>query len=44
MRRSRPARGLDLERSLGSELDSTDDYREGFEARTEGRQPAFDGE
>ena len=35
--------GLELERSLGRELDDTDDYREGFEARIEGRTPEFDG-
>ena len=35
--------GLQLERALGRELDSTDDYREGFEARIEGRSPSFQG-
>lgn len=35
--------GLALERALGRELDSTRDYREGFEARIEGREPAFEG-
>jgi enoyl-CoA hydratase/carnithine racemase len=36
--------GLDLERSLGRQLDDTDDYREGFDARLEGREPEFRGE
>lgn len=35
--------GLAYERALGSELDDTDDYREGFEARLEGRDPEFVG-
>jgi enoyl-CoA hydratase/3-hydroxyacyl-CoA dehydrogenase len=35
--------GLALERALGRELDSTHDYREGFEARIEGRDPEFEG-
>ena len=35
--------GLAFERALGRELDSTDDYREGFEARIEGRSPSFQG-
>lgn len=35
--------GLRLERSLGRELDDTRDYREGFEARIEGREPEFEG-
>lgn len=35
--------GLQLERALGRELDSTDDYREGFEARIESRSPSFEG-
>lgn len=35
--------GLQLERALGRELDATHDYREGFEARIEGRQPSFEG-
>ncbi|WP_255197376.1 enoyl-CoA hydratase/isomerase family protein [Halorarius litoreus] len=35
--------GLALERALGKELDSTRDYREGFEARIEGRDPEFEG-
>ncbi|MFC6717114.1 enoyl-CoA hydratase/isomerase family protein [Natrialbaceae archaeon GCM10025810] len=37
-------RGLAYERSLGHELDHTRDYREGFEARLEGREPEFTGE
>ncbi|ELY37273.1 enoyl-CoA hydratase/isomerase family protein [Natronorubrum tibetense] len=37
-------RGLAYERQLGYELDDTDDYREGFEARLEDREPAFRGE
>jgi enoyl-CoA hydratase/carnithine racemase len=36
--------GLELERSLGRELDDTHDYREGFEARIEDRDPEFRGE
>lgn len=36
-------RGLRYERSLGRELDATRDYREGFEARIEDREPAFEG-
>ncbi|WP_265110347.1 enoyl-CoA hydratase/isomerase family protein [Halosolutus halophilus] len=36
--------GLALERSLGHELDDTRDYREGFEARLEEREPEFRGE
>ncbi len=36
--------GLELERSLGRELDDTHDYREGFEARLEDREPEFRGE
>jgi enoyl-CoA hydratase/3-hydroxyacyl-CoA dehydrogenase len=36
--------GLALERSLGRELDDTADYREGFDARLEGRDPEFQGE
>jgi enoyl-CoA hydratase/carnithine racemase len=36
--------GLELERSLGRELDDTHDYREGFEARIEDREPEFRGE
>ncbi len=36
-------RGLAYERSLGRELDDTADYREGFEARIEGREPEFEG-
>jgi enoyl-CoA hydratase/carnithine racemase len=35
--------GLQLERVLGRELDSTRDYREGFDARIEGRSPSFEG-
>jgi enoyl-CoA hydratase/carnithine racemase len=35
--------GLQFERSLGRELDDTQDYREGFEARIEGRTPDFEG-
>ena len=35
--------GLALERALGRELDATRDYREGFEARIEGRDPEFEG-
>ncbi|MFC4436810.1 MULTISPECIES: enoyl-CoA hydratase/isomerase family protein [Natrialbaceae] len=33
--------GLQFERALGRELDDTDDYREGFEARLEEREPQF---
>ncbi|SIS06848.1 enoyl-CoA hydratase/isomerase family protein [Natronorubrum thiooxidans] len=36
--------GLDYERQLGYELDDTRDYREGFEARLENREPTFRGE
>jgi enoyl-CoA hydratase/carnithine racemase len=36
--------GLALERALGRELDDTADYREGFDARLEGREPEFQGE
>ena len=36
--------GLAMERSLGRELDDTADYREGFDARLEGREPEFRGE
>ncbi|WP_408959614.1 enoyl-CoA hydratase/isomerase family protein [Natrinema sp. 74] len=36
--------GLEYERRLGHELDDTHDYREGFEARLEDREPAFRGE
>ncbi|WP_276260325.1 enoyl-CoA hydratase/isomerase family protein [Haloglomus litoreum] len=36
--------GLELERALGRELDDTADYREGFDARLEGREPEFQGE
>lgn len=35
--------GLEFERALGHELDDTRDYREGFEARLEGREPEFEG-
>lgn len=35
--------GLALERALGRELDATRDYREGFEARIESREPEFEG-
>ncbi|ELZ13958.1 enoyl-CoA hydratase/isomerase [Haloterrigena salina JCM 13891] len=37
-------RGLEYERRLAYELDDTDDYREGFEARLEDREPEFRGE
>jgi enoyl-CoA hydratase/carnithine racemase len=37
-------RGLAFERALGRELDDTHDYREGFEARLEEREPQFRGE
>ncbi|WP_440765650.1 enoyl-CoA hydratase/isomerase family protein [Natronorubrum sp. DTA7] len=37
-------RGLAYERQLGHELDDTNDYREGFEARLEDREPTFRGE
>ena len=37
-------RGLEYERRLGYELDDTRDYREGFEARLEDREPEFRGE
>ncbi|MFB6205612.1 MAG: enoyl-CoA hydratase/isomerase family protein [Haloglomus sp.] len=36
--------GLELERALGEELYDTADYREGFAARLEGREPEFQGE
>lgn len=36
--------GLRYERSLARQLDDTHDYREGFDARLEGRQPRFRGE
>ncbi|AXR80931.1 enoyl-CoA hydratase/isomerase family protein [Natrarchaeobaculum sulfurireducens] len=36
--------GLAYERQLAYGLDDTDDYREGFDARLEGRQPEFHGE
>lgn len=36
--------GLEYERSLGRALDDTRDYREGFEARIEDREPEFQGE
>jgi enoyl-CoA hydratase/3-hydroxyacyl-CoA dehydrogenase len=36
--------GLAYERRLGRDLDDTHDYREGFEARLEGRDPEFRGE
>jgi uncharacterized protein (DUF2235 family) len=36
--------GLGLERSLGRQLDDPHDYREGFDARLEGREPEFRGE
>lgn len=36
--------GLEFERSLAGELDDTHDYREGFEARLEDRDPRFRGE
>lgn len=35
--------GLQLERALGRELDDTQDYREGFEARIEDRHAKFEG-
>lgn len=35
--------GLALEESLGRGLDDTRDYREGIEARLEGREPTFEG-
>ncbi len=35
--------GLQLERALGRGLDTTRDYREGFEARIEDRSPSFEG-
>jgi enoyl-CoA hydratase/3-hydroxyacyl-CoA dehydrogenase len=34
---------LEFERALGHELDETHDYREGFEARLDGREPEFEG-
>lgn len=37
-------RGLEFERALGKELDDTRDYREGFDARLEDRDPEFTGE
>jgi enoyl-CoA hydratase/carnithine racemase len=37
-------KGLEYERTLGGELDDTHDYREGFEARIEDRDPEFKGE
>lgn len=36
--------GLEYERQLGRELDDTADYREGFEARLDDREPEFRGE
>lgn len=36
--------GLQYERSLAHEVDDTRDYREGFEARLEDREPTFRGE
>jgi enoyl-CoA hydratase/carnithine racemase len=36
--------GLAFERALGRTLDGTADYREGFEARLEGRESTFQGE
>ncbi len=36
--------GLAYERQLAYEIDDTHDYREGFEARLEGREPEFRGE
>jgi enoyl-CoA hydratase/carnithine racemase len=35
--------GLELERTLGRELDDTHDYHEGFNARIEDRKPEFEG-
>lgn len=35
--------GLELERTLGRELDETYDYHEGVSARIEDREPAFEG-
>jgi enoyl-CoA hydratase/carnithine racemase len=35
--------GLALERALAEQLDHTHDYREGFDARIEGREPEFEG-
>lgn len=35
--------GLEYERELGRALDDTHDYREGFEARIEERDPEFEG-
>jgi enoyl-CoA hydratase/carnithine racemase len=35
--------GLAFERALGRELDDTRDYREGFEARVDDREPTFEG-
>ena len=35
--------GLELERTLGAQLDDTYDYNEGFSARIEGREPEFEG-
>jgi enoyl-CoA hydratase/3-hydroxyacyl-CoA dehydrogenase len=35
--------GLELERQLGAEIEDSHDYREGFEARLEGREPEFEG-
>ncbi len=37
------AQGLAFEESLGRGLDDTHDYREGIEARLEGREPEFKG-
>lgn len=37
-------RGLEFERALARELDDTDDYREGFDARLADREPQFRGE
>ena len=35
--------GLELERELAAEIDDSHDYREGFDARLEGREPEFEG-
>ena len=37
-------RGLEFERALGRELDDTEDYREGFDARPADREPQFSRE
>ncbi|MFC6939939.1 enoyl-CoA hydratase/isomerase family protein [Salinirubellus sp. GCM10025818] len=35
--------GLELERELAAEIEDSRDYREGFDARLDGREPEFEG-